>query len=213
MDMENGASKKLEIGSMFGDLIVIGIDKGKTKTKTYYKCKCSCGEIVSVRQDHLVRGETTSCKKCGWVKTGLSRKKYFNGEHESRLYRIWRNIHTRCNTPTSISYPNYGGRGITVCPEWSDYRTFEKWAFEAGYADDLTIDRIDNNGNYEPSNCRWATVKEQALNRRSNAYITYNGVTKHISEWDKDIGAKKSGRVRARLNAGWSIERAVTTPV
>jgi hypothetical protein len=110
-------------------------------------------------------------------------------------------------------YPLYGGKGVTVCEEWQTFEPFYEWSITNGYRDNLSIDRINNDGNYEPGNCKWSTPQEQALNRSTNAIITYNGVTKHISEWDKDIGSAKSGRVRARLNAGWSIEKAVTTPI
>ena len=131
----------------------------------------------------------------------------------TRLYRIWKNMRNRCSNENIPNYERYGGRGITVCEEWQRFEPFYEWAMANGYGDDLSIDRIDNDGNYEPSNCQWANRTEQARNRRSNEFITYNGTTKHISDWDKDIGAQKSGRVRARINAGWSIEAAVTTPL
>lgn len=100
-----------------------------------------------------------------------------------------------------------------MCEEWRTFEPFRDWAMVSGYKNDLSIDRSDNDGDYCPENCRWVTNKEQSLNRRSNSFVTYNGVTKHISEWDKAIGATKSGRVRARLNAGWTVKDAVTIPV
>ena len=122
-------------------------------------------------------------------------------------------MRSRCYNENIPGYGLWGGRGIRVCDEWRIFQNFMNWAESNGYSDDLTLDRVNNDGDYTPENCRWVTMKEQSLNRRSNAYLTYNGVTKHLSEWDSDIGASKSGRVRARLNAGWTVERAVTTPV
>jgi hypothetical protein len=132
----------------------------------------------------------------------------------TRIYRIWKGMRNRCENQNIPQYRDWGGRGITVCEEWkTDFNKFYEWSMTHGYTNELSIDRIDNDGNYCPENCRWTTAQTQALNRKSNSFITYNGITKHISEWDKDIGSAKSGRVRARLNAGWSIEDAVTTPV
>lgn len=131
----------------------------------------------------------------------------------TRLYRIWKDMRNRCCNKNVPGYHLWGGRGVSVCEEWQTFERFFEWAVSHGYEESLTIDRLDNNGNYSPENCRWVTMKEQSLNRRSNSYLTYNGVTKHLSEWDADIGAARSGRVRARLNAGWTVEQAVTTPV
>lgn len=116
------------------------------------------------------------------VKGGLSR---------TRLYGIWCKIKGKCYTKTDDHYKWYGSRGITVCEEWKNsFITFREWALNNGYSDNLTIDRIDNNGNYEPSNCRWVDMKTQANNRRSNLYLTFNGETKRIYEWCKILGIK-----------------------
>lgn len=109
-----------------------------------------------------------------------------------RLMNIWRMMINRCEKATNKRYSNYGGRGIKVCPEWHDYYTFAKWALANGYDDCLTIDRADNDGNYEPGNCRWATLKEQANNRQSSRKITYKGETKTVAEWAEHYGIIKS---------------------
>lgn len=179
--------------------------------KTHWVCLCDCGSVKVVRQDHLIRGEVVSCGCYQKEIAGDINKSH--GMKNTRIYRIWRNMRSRCENNRLPQYADWGGRGIAVCDEWRDFEGFYVWAMGNGYNDTLSIDRIDNDRGYYPENCRWVTAREQALNRRSNTYITHNGVTKHISEWDKDIGSKKSGRVRARLNAGWSVEKAVTTPV
>lgn len=197
------------IGMHFGRLVVIEnvTDVGRSR----FLCRCSCGNKKIVRMDHLRRGLVLSCG-C-FRKEITAERSTKHGMKNTRLYRCWRNMKTRCYNPNGAEFSLYGGRGITVCEEWQTFEPFYEWAMANGYRDDLSIDRIDNDGNYEPSNCKWSTQKEQALNRSTNIMITYNGITKHISEWDKDIGSAKSGRVRARLNAGWSTEKAVTTPV
>lgn len=210
--MENGKSeahKKL-IGMECGRLTVL--EPTFRKGKTYWVCQCNCGRQKTVRQDHLVRGETLSCG-C-YQKEKASEINRSHGKTRTRLYRIWKSMHARCKYENVPEYAFWWGRGITVCDEWSTFKPFYEWAMSNGYKENLSIDRRDNDGNYCPENCRWATKKkEQALNRRSNAFITYNGITKHISEWDKEIGSAKSGRVRARLNAGWNVEDAVTVKV
>ena len=119
----------------------------------------------------------------------------------------------RCQNKNSTGYKYWGARGITVCPEWSDsengFLNFRRWAIETGYNDDLTIDRIDVNGNYEPANCRWSTPKEQANNKRNNHLIEFGGKTLTLQGWAEETGIPKS-RLIMRLRRGWSIERALT---
>ena len=118
----------------------------------------------------------------------------------------------RCAQPKYDKYQYYGERGIEVCPEWADsFDAFEGWALEHGYKEGLTLDRIDNNGNYCPDNCRWVTMKEQANNRSSNHFITYNGETKTIQQWVEETGVTYSA-IKQRLKSGWDVERVLTEP-
>jgi hypothetical protein len=119
----------------------------------------------------------------------------------------------RCSNQNDKFYYRYGGRGIKICDKWKeDYKAFRDWAYNNGYSDELSIDRIDNDGDYCPDNCRWATATEQAYNRKSNRYITAIGKTQTISEWSKESGLKIT-TIHARIAKGWSEESAVATPV
>lgn len=129
----------------------------------------------------------------------------------TRIYRIWSDMKTRCYQKSHRSYNNYGGRGITVCEEWKNSSdSFIEWAFSSGYQEHLTLDRIDTNGNYEPSNCRWITRKEQCNNTRKNVFLEYKGKKQTVSQWAEELGIK-DGTLRGRLNRGWSVERALET--
>lgn len=133
-----------------------------------------------------------------------------HGEKGTRLYTIWANMKQRCNLKTSKDYRKYGGRGIKVCSEWAQsFEAFRDWAISNGYRDNLTIDRINNDGDYCPENCRWTTVKAQANNRRSNRLLTYKGETKTMQQWCDIFGITKEC-VSYRLKKGWPIERALT---
>lgn len=140
------------------------------------------------------------------------KKKFGNPKHEksnTRIYRIWSEMKTRCYLKTCNIYKNYGGRGITICKEWlDDFMNFYNWAMSNGYTDELTIDRIDVNGNYEPSNCRWATNEIQQNNKRNNRIIVLNGVSHTLSEWSKITGIN-GGTISKRIKSGWTIERAL----
>ena len=128
-------------------------------------CKCDCGKETVVQQNNLVSGEV---KSCGCLRQEILVKEHTtHGGRYTRLYNIWRRMRSRCSKESDISYPNYGGRGIRVCREWeTSFENFRDWALSAGYSDDLSIDRINNDRNYCPQNCHWATAKEQANNRR-----------------------------------------------
>lgn len=137
---------------------------------------------------------------------------YENGKR-TRLGRIWNNMKKRCYNERHESYKYYGAKGVIVCDEWlHDFDAFKSWAMAHGYQDDLTIDRIDINGNYSPDNCRWVSPKGQARNRSSNHLITYNGITLSITEWAERLNMNIKTLTR-RLNFGWSIEQALTIPV
>lgn len=128
----------------------------------------------------------------------------------TRLYKIYDGMKQRCTNPNYVRSKDYMGRGITICKEWLDsYKAFEEWALNNGYADNLSIDRIDNDGNYEPNNCRWADAKTQANNRRDVKKYTYNGKTLSVSEWAREVG-KPRATIEGRLLRGWTIERALT---
>lgn len=129
----------------------------------------------------------------------------------TKLYNTWRGMRDRTRRKSHPQYKNYGGRGIKVCEEWNDFNTFYKWAVKSGYKEGLTIDRIDNDDGYNPKNCRWATRKEQANNKRNNHILTYNGESHNIEEWAKILGVTR-GMLVNRVRSGWSIEEIFNTP-
>lgn len=133
-----------------------------------------------------------------------------HGMRHTRLYNIWRSMNQRCYNAKSSNFARYGGRGIQVCDEWRrDFKTFHEWAMANGYTDDLTIERENVNGNYEPSNCRWATYKEQANNKRNSKNVEWNGASHTLGEW-ADITGISIATLSNRLLKGWSIEDTLT---
>lgn len=132
-----------------------------------------------------------------------------HGKRKTRLYRIWANIKTRCYNVNDLHYSRWGGKGVVMCEEWKNsFLSFYEWAINNGYREDLTIDRIDNDGNYEPSNCRWVTIEEQNRNKKRVRYITYNGKTQTIGQWTKELGLGKE-TIRERLKRGWTEAEAI----
>ena len=136
------------------------------------------------------------------------------GSTKNRLYRIWANMKSRCYNPKASRFEHYGGKGITICDEWYNrFQAFHDWAISHGYSDELSIDRIDVNGNYEPGNCRWEIPKTQSNNLSVNRKITFNGITRTLSEWATITGINRR-TIAARIDLhGWSVERALTIPV
>lgn len=136
--------------------------------------------------------------------------KTIHGMSHSRLYQIWNAMKQRCSNPKAISFPRYGKRWISVCADWdASFAAFRDWALANGYSDHLTIDRIDNDGNYEPSNCRWVTNKEQQNHTSYNHLITYNGETHNVMQWSEILGLP-STTLYNRLRRGWDIEKTLT---
>lgn len=147
-------------------------------------------------------------------KHGTNNPNYKDGRKGTRLYSIYNNMLTRCYNSNSRSFAYYGGRGITICDEWlHDFQAFYNWAISHGYRDDLTIDRIDVNGNYEPNNCRWVTRAEQNRNTRQNHFITYNGETRTLREWANILNINYSTLISRIDTYGWTVEEAFTTRI
>ncbi|MEH7084987.1 hypothetical protein V7139_19925 [Neobacillus drentensis] len=172
-----------------------------------WNCVCECGteKVVSIYQ--LLRGKPKSCgclSKEILIKRNKSFAKY--GVEHQRLLNIWDTMKARCYRPNSKDFKNYGARGIKICDEWkNDFFAFYEWARGNGYEDHLTIDRINVNGNYEPSNCQWATTKQQGNNTRINRHITIGGETKTIAEWSEVAGISPKA-LRYRIEAEWREE-------
>ena len=128
----------------------------------------------------------------------------------TRLYHIWNSMKQRCSNPNAISYKYYGAKGVAVCGEWQEFQPFCEWAMSNGYADNLTIDRIDSCGNYCPTNCRWATNKEQQNNTSYNRLMTYCGETHNVTQWAKITGIPRTALYN-RIRNGWDTEKILTT--
>lgn len=174
-----------------------------------YLIKCSCGNEF-VAQPSNTNG---LCRKCALKKRSKDYQKHGDNYvgNVSRLYRIWIGMRSRCFNNKDTAYKNYGGRGIKICDEWNEYLNFKEWSLDNGYKDTLSIDRINNNGDYEPSNCKWSNSKQQANNKRSNKYYTYNGETLNIKEWSIKTGIKER-TLKYRKSKGWSIKDMLETP-
>lgn len=174
------------LGETFGRLTVVA-ESGKIDGQCTWTCKCECGKVTQpIRGYDLRSGRQTSCgcKKLD----GRNSTLYRHGGSGTKLYEVFKTMHRRCEAKTSNRYSYYGERGISVCPEWADFATFREWAYCNGFEEGLTLDRIDNNGNYEPSNCRWVTMKEQSNNRRNSILIEVDGQALTISQWSDLTG-------------------------
>lgn len=192
-------------GQKFNRLTVIKRDGKHKSGNIKWLCRCDCGNYTHVTTYNLKSGNAISCGCYTSERmTAMNRK---HGGFGTRLYEIWRQMHRRCYGVGTKAYKDYGGRGITICDEWKgDFESFRKWALSNGYTDDLTIDRIDNDGNYDPSNCRWATMKAQSNNRRNSHLIEYNGEVHTISEW-ADIYGVDQVKLWNRLSVrDWELE-------
>jgi hypothetical protein len=188
-------------GQTFGRLKVIREDGRNRHRSVMWLCRCECGADTRVASGELTKGHTKSCG-CAITTHGMT---------GTPLYDRWAGMIARCENPNSSGWHNYGGRGITVCPRWRE--SFQAFYDDmaAGFREALTLDRINVNGNYEPSNCRWATPYEQARNTRKNRHMTWNGKTLTLGEWASLVGIHPT-TISGRLAAGWSLDRALTTP-
>jgi len=191
-------------GGTFNDWSVIRY-WGTEGNRRKWLCACVCGTERPVNESNLVQGRS---KNCGC----LRRKPTTHGMSKTPEYKSWSAMQERCRNPKSSYYANYGGRGVEVCARWRE--SFENFFADMGRmpGSGYSLERIDNNGDYEPGNCRWATRKEQMRNKRTNHLLTLQGKTMTLAEWAEVVGIESSA-IRQRLNRGWSVEEALTTPL
>lgn len=202
---------KNETGKKFGSLFVVKMSDKRYGRGLVYECLCDCGTMCLVPGVHLRCGQKTHC---GCLTSAIRIKNNTtHGMSKTRVYKIWCEMIARCENTNNDRYHDYGGRGITVCERWRS--KFENFYEDMGEppTTEHSIDRYpDNNGNYEPGNCRWATRKEQCRNRRSNVHLTIEGETKILVEWLELTGMDRRV-VEARLKSGWTHYEAIYVPV
>lgn len=196
--------RKIDLtGQRFERLTVIK-EAPKRKKSSMWLCKCDCGNSSVVSVSDLRRGHT---KSCGCLRADMNT---IHGVYNTRLYRIWHEMQRRCNDHNKAAYKRYGGRGISVCDEWDDPKVFYDWAMANGYKKGLQIDRINNDGDYEPNNYQWVTAKENCNNRQTNVTVELDGQTKTVMEWSRITGIPHS-TIRGRIKAGKSPEEILKT--
>lgn len=195
----NTDRRKFFVGQKFGYLEILDF-----KDKYHAECICICGNKKIAQLSSLRRSKNPSCG-CAvkhFIKHGDCQK----GKRE-RLYTIWAGMRGRCKYKNTANWKNYGGKGITVAKEWENYMDFKDWAISSGYSDNLEIDRIDNNKNYCPENCRWVDSLEQSNNRGVVKKIKYKGMEKTLNEWAKFIGIKKSTLGQRYYTYKWTLDK------
>lgn len=182
----------------FGWWTVVGEHKLVGGKRIFDWCRCRCGTEKFVRREALRNGMSMSCGSCGFKRT--------HGMHNTPTYLSWQQAKKRCETPTDKDYPSYGGRGIRFCSRWDSFDNF--FADMGECPPGLTLGRQDNNGNYEPGNCKWETRTRQARNKRNTTWLTVGEVTMSLPDWSDKNGVQR-GTIRARLRNGWGVARAV----
>lgn len=197
------------IGHRYGKLVVVGIAGKGTHNRTLMKCVCDCGNEKLVPFGNLNTGHSNSCgclERENYERLGNLNKTH--GESNTRLYKEWMRMRVRCNNPNTKSYMGYGGRGIKISKQWDDFLLFKEWALNNGYDDTLSLDRINVDGDYEPNNCRWITMREQSLNKRNTIYVTYHGEKKPLKLWAKELNASY-WTLRGRHKQGWTDKEII----
>lgn len=202
-------TRDIPTGTRYGALVTTGPTFVTRKVRRVV-CVCDCGNEKTYRVDHLLDGSTSSC---GCQRSARqSAAQTVHGEWTTKLWGHWSAMRRRCNTKSTGNYETYGGRGIKVCDEWKDYLAFRSWALSHGYDDSLSLDRIDVNGDYCPENCRWATPREQACNRRNTIYVEFEGELRSLADLAYEYGADDELVYSRVVNLGWSVLKALTTP-
>lgn len=197
-------------GQRYGRLTVIRRTENSKHPK--WECVCDCGNIKSIYQSNLISGDAKSCG-CYSLEEKI-KNNTTHGLSKTRLFRIYQGMKNRCYNQNIKGYKDYGAKGIIICKDWlDDFVSFYNWSLKNSYADNLTIDRINTNGNYEPNNCRWATMKEQENNRTNNHLITFQNKTQTLSQWADEIKMDMNRLYSRIVKLGWSVEKAITTPV
>jgi len=197
--------RHIDKGTVFGSFTLLGRVPTACVGASQYALKCVCGKIVIRTSSRLLQW-TPTCARCP------SNPRADSSGTKTPEYRAWQHMKSRCYLPTNKKYHNYGARGIAVCDRWRD--SFENFLEDVGQRPSPrhSLDRRDNNGNYEPANCWWATAKQQANNMRANHLITFNGVTKTLMQWSEETGLRPT-TLFERINRGWSTSDALTMPV
>lgn len=195
-------------GVSVNDLVVVSFIETK-KGKAFWLCRCVCGNTTTASGNNILRGKVKSCG-CRTVRLGAKKT---HGMSRTPEYHVWKGMRGRCSNPSDRDWPLYGGRGVAVCDEWD--KSFESFLADMGHRPSAkhSIDRIDTNGNYEPGNCRWATVEQQSRNRRNNRYVEFAGETVVIPELARRYGVDPRLARTRYLRYGWSLLDAVSTPV
>lgn len=202
-------------GQKFGKLTVVK-RVGTKHRQSLWLCKCDCGNVTEVILSHLKRGVTTSCgcrqkevRRINGLNSNIGERNLKHGDFGTKLYGVWAAMIRRCSNPNTKHYKHYGARGITVCDNWrNDYSQFKSWAISNGYREGLTIDRVDVNGNYEPSNCRWVDMKTQANNRRNNLLFNDGGENLNITQLSNKYNLKYT-TIHERYRKGQSFEMMI----
>lgn len=196
------------VGKRFGNFVVMEKIKTDDKSHSYYKCKCDCGNIFIKRRDIIIHSKHQACNECKRNRPDIITHNHSN----TKLYRVYYSIKERCYNPKCKEYHNYGERGIKLCDLWiSNFEEFYNWSITHGYEDGLQIDRIDNNSDYSPDNCRWVTPEVNSNNKRTCVYIEYNGEKLTINQWAKRLNINKNTFWRYIRKKNYSIDYIINT--
>lgn len=211
MSAKSGVRNFDTLNKRFGLLTVIDIKKIDNRTQAV--CRCDCGNIRNCDISYLKKSKSDTCGCKRAIQSSIGGKcKNSHKKSYTRLYQIWENMKQRCLNKNFKRYDYYGGRGIGICEDWLNFVNFNEWAINNGYEENLTLDRIDNMGDYSPNNCRWITSFEQQSNTRKTVRLTYNGETHHVSEWARKIGVGRS-IILYRIKRGKPIEEILKPKV
>lgn len=197
-------------GSRVGNFTVLKLDHVDNYRHKFYQCQCDCGTIFVKRDDIIKNAKHQACNNCKRNRADM----VVHNKSNTKLYRIYYGMKQRCNNQRAREYHNYGARGITVCDEWEDnFISFYHWSIANGYEPGLQLDRKDNNGNYEPSNCRWVTPVVNSNNKRTCIYFEHNGKKLSINEWSRELGINKNTLWRYLRVKKYTIEYIIDTYV